>query len=133
MLRITKETGAVFYNHKWRIVEGILNDRREIVEGFPVRQIIIWQRTGGYNFNPTYFLPTYEVIYLIAKPGFKLRKKANAKGDVWRIEQSYDTGHPASFPLELPRRCIFLLGIIYIARQKPKKSEEKFNYLWNYT
>ena len=32
--------------------------------GFPVRQIIIWQRNGGIRaFNPGYFLPTYEVIY----------------------------------------------------------------------
>ena len=66
MMRVLKPTGAIFYNHKWRIQKGLLQDRADIVNDFPVRQIIIWQRAGGINFNPGYFLPTYEVIYLIA-------------------------------------------------------------------
>ena len=40
---------------------GLLQDRQDIIAGFPVRQIIIWQRSGGFNFNKGYFLPTYEV------------------------------------------------------------------------
>ena len=72
MYRLLKPTGAIFYNHKWRVQGGLLQDRADIVEGFPVRQIIIWKRKGGINFNPGYFLPTFEVIYLIAKPDFKL-------------------------------------------------------------
>ena len=76
-MRVLREDGAIFYNHKWRVQSGLLQDRNEIVEGFPVRQIIIWKRDGGINFNSGYFLPTYEVIYLIAKPGFKLAPKAN--------------------------------------------------------
>ena len=84
----------------------MLQDRAEIVAGFPVRQIIIWKRKGGINFNPGYFLPTYEVIYLIAKPNFKLAPKANAQGDVWEIPQARDNKHPAPFPIELAQRCI---------------------------
>ena len=82
---------GVFYNHKWRVQGGLLQDRSEIGEGFPVRQIIIWKRYGGINFNPGYFLPTYEVIYLVAKPGFRLRPKANAIGRVWHIPQENGT------------------------------------------
>ena len=67
MLRVTTDDGAIFYNHKWRVQAGLLQDRQDIVEGFPVRQIIIWRRKGGINFNPGYYLPTYEVIYLRAK------------------------------------------------------------------
>ncbi len=78
MYRIIKNNGAIFYNHKWRVQAGLLQDRHEILEGFPIRQIIIWKRKGGINFNPGYFLPTYEVIYLIAKPKFKLAPKANS-------------------------------------------------------
>ena len=85
---------------------GVLQDRSEIVEGFPVRQIIIWKRNGGINFNPGYFLPTYEVIYLIARPAFRLRPKANAIGDVWHIPQESRNPHPAAFPVELAQRCI---------------------------
>ena len=66
MLRLINEDGAIFYNHKWRVQDGLLQDRQHIIAGFPVRQIIIWKRKGGINFNPGYFLPTYEVIYLIA-------------------------------------------------------------------
>lgn len=106
MMRVLNESGAIFYNHKWRVQGGLLQDRADIVEGFPVRQIIIWQRKGGINFNPGYFLPTYEVIYLIAKPGFRLAPKANALGDVWQIPQESNNPHPAPFPVELAQRCV---------------------------
>ncbi len=106
MMRILSEDGAIFYNHKWRVQGGLLQDRADIVEGFPVRQIIIWQRNGGINFNPGYFLPTYEVIYLIAKPEFRLAPKANAQGDVWRIQQEMNNPHPAPFPLALAEKCV---------------------------
>lgn len=106
MLRVLADDGAIFYNHKWRVQRGLIQDRREIIEGFPVRQIIIWGRNGGINFNQGYFLPTYEVIYLIAKPEFKLRKGASKIGDVWKIGQEQKNWHPAPFPVELASRCI---------------------------
>ena len=106
MFRIIPENGAIFYNHKWRVQAGLLQDRNDIVSDFPVRQIIIWRRKGGINFNPGYFLPTYEVIYLIAKPEFKLAKKANAYGDVWEFGQENKNKHPAPFPVDLIERVI---------------------------
>ena len=106
MLRLIPENGAVFYNHKWRVQGGLIQDRYEIVKDFPVRQIIIWKRKGGVNFNQHFFLPTYEVIYLIAKPKFKLVPKANAVGDVWEIAQEFKNPHPAPFPVELAERII---------------------------
>lgn len=106
MFRIIPENGAIFYNHKWRVQAGLLQNRNDIVSGFPVRQIIIWRRKGGINFNPGYFLPTYEVIYLIAKPKFKLAKKANAHGDIWEFNQESNNKHPAPFPVELIERII---------------------------
>lgn len=106
MMRVLRDDGAIFYNHKWRVQGGLLQDRSDIVNGFPVRQIIIWKRDGGINFNPGYFLPTYEVIYLICKPNFKLAPKANAQGDVWHIPQENNNPHPAPFPVELVQRCI---------------------------
>ena len=106
MMRLLKPGGAIFYNHKWRVQNGLWQDRAEIVRDFPVRQIIIWQRAGGINFNPGYFLPTYEVIYLIAKKDFVLADGANKLGDVWRIPQGEHNPHPAPFPLEFARRCV---------------------------
>jgi len=106
MYRTLKETGAIFYNHKWRVQDGLLQDRQDIVLGFPVRQIIIWKRKGGINFNKGYFLPTYEVIYLIAKQKFILAPKANAHGDVWEFGQESNNTHPAPFPVSLIERVI---------------------------
>jgi modification methylase len=104
--RIIKDDGAIFYNHKWRVQSGIFQQRPEIVAGLPIRQIIIWKKAGGINFNEGYFLPTYEVIYLIAKPKFKLAPKANRYGDVWEITQEKGNWHPAAFPVELASRCV---------------------------
>ena len=106
MFRVIKDDGAIFYNHKWRVQGGLLQDRADIVKDFPVRQIIIWRRKGGINFNPGYFLPTYEVIYLIAKPKFKLAKGANKYGDVWEFKQEMKNKHPAPFPVPLIDRII---------------------------
>lgn len=106
MYRLLKEDGAIFYNHKRRVQNGLLQDRDDILQGLPVRQIIIWKRSGGINFNPGYFLPTHEVIYLITKPKFKLKPKANAYGDVWEFTQEMKNGHPAPFPVALIDRII---------------------------
>ncbi len=106
MMRILKNDGVIFYNHKWRVQGGMLQDRHDIVEGFPVRQIIIWKRAGGINFNAGYFLPTYEVIYMICKPDFKLAEGANKMTDVWEVPQARGNEHPAPMPLELAQKCI---------------------------
>jgi len=105
-MRLLKDNGAIFYNHKWRVQGGLIQDRTDIVSDFPVRQIIIWRRSGGFNFNPGYFVPTYEVIYLITKPSFKLAPQKNGYGDVWDFPQEMKNKHPAPFPLALPLRCI---------------------------
>jgi len=105
-MRLLPENGVIFYNHKWRVQKGLLQTRDDIVSGFPVRQVIIWQRSGGFNFNPGYFVPTYEVVYMIAKPKFRLADKANAYGDVWKIDQARGINHPAPFPVELAERAI---------------------------
>jgi modification methylase len=106
MFRLINDDGAIFYNHKWRVQGGLIQDRSDIIRDLPVRQIIIWKRKGGINFNRGYFLPTYEVIYLIAKKGFKLKAKASGYGDVWEFNQEYNNTHPAPFPVLLIDRII---------------------------
>lgn len=106
MYRLLKNDGAIFYNHKWRVQKGLMQNRDDIIRDLPVRQIIIWKRKGGINFNPGYFLPTYEVIYMIPKPDFKLAPKANRHGDVWEFTQEMKNEHPAPFPVALVERII---------------------------
>ncbi len=110
MMRILRTDGAIFYNHKFRVQHGLIQDHHEILSGLPVRQQIVWQRSGGVNFNDRFFLPTYEIIYLIAKPDFKLLPKKNLVGDVWKFRQDQANPHPAPFPVELPTRCISSVG-----------------------
>lgn len=106
MMRLIRNDGAIFYNHKWRVQGGLLQDRHDIVAGFPVRQIIIWKRKGGINFNKGYFLPTYEVVYMICKKDFVLAKGANSYGDIWEFTQESKNQHPAPFPVALIERII---------------------------
>jgi len=127
MMRLLTDNGAIFYNHKWRVQKGLLQNHEDIIKGFPVRQPIIWQRAGGINFNIQYYLPTCEVIYLICKPNFKLAitdpkrpKAACGFGDVWEIDECFtdlwtinqdrNNKHPAPFPVEIPKRCIETTG-----------------------
>lgn len=108
MLRVVSSSGFIFYNHKWRIQDGQfqrLGD--EIVKGFPLRQIIIWSRGGGINFNDGYFVPSYEVIYVLAPSrSSKLKNGMNRKSDVWNIPPAKNKNHPNAFPLELAENCI---------------------------
>lgn len=106
MMGLLKNSGAIFYNHKRRVQGGLIQDRQDIVGSFPVRQIIIWNRPGGINFNSGYFLPKHELIYLICNPGFKLKQEAIGLGDVWEIIPENNTPHPAPFPKQIPLRCI---------------------------
>lgn len=106
MFRLIKDNGAIFYNHKWRVQGGLLQDRQDIVAGFPIRQIIIWRRKGGINFNKGYFLPTYEVIYMICKKDFVLSSGASSHGDVWEFTQEMNNPHPAPFPTALIERIV---------------------------
>lgn len=34
MMRVLKNTGAIFYNHKWRVQNGLLQDRADIIKDF---------------------------------------------------------------------------------------------------
>jgi site-specific DNA-methyltransferase (adenine-specific) len=106
MYRTLPADGAIFYNHKPRVQNGLMQSPDEIVKGLPVRQIIIWNRKAGMNFNDGYFLPTYEFIYLICKPKFKLKPGANGFSDVWTLPIEQGNDHPAPFPITLPDRIL---------------------------
>jgi len=103
----TSVDGAIFYNHKTRIFSGIACTPLEYNPGLPVRQIIIWGRAGGFNFNKRHYVSTHEWILLFAKPYFQLADQTvSGVGDTWYIPQESNPLHPAPFPLELPRRAI---------------------------
>lgn len=101
---LLSETGAIYYNHKPRIQNGVLTTPLDFNPGLPIRQIVIWKRSGGINFSPTFYLPTHEWIIIYAKTNFRLRdKQASGAKDVWEVAQERNNPHPAPFPVGLPR------------------------------
>lgn len=101
------DKGAIYYNHKPRVVGTSLWTPLELNPGLPLRQIIIWARAGGMNYTTTGYVPTHEWIMVLAKEGFRLKSKgASGAGDVWRINQDPDNKHPAPFPIGIPAQAI---------------------------
>lgn len=104
---------GVFYNHRPRVEHGKLRTPLSFDFGkVPLRQIIIWDRGTGIDVNLRHFCTRQEWILLFAKPDFKLAShSASGMGDVWRLGMEYgETGHPAPFPIELPKRAINATG-----------------------
>ena len=104
--RVIAYEGAIYYNHKPRIQNGVLWTPLDLNPGLPLRQIIVWHRTIGVNWSETFFMPMHEWIMLLAKPGFRFSKSISHFGDVWRMPPELDRSHPAPFPIGLPARAI---------------------------
>ena len=100
-----KNTGAIFYNHKPRIVNGVYNDRKSLIP-FSLRQEIIWDRCGMINFCGSFYAPNTERIYIIAKDQWKPNKEYLSFGEIWRVPPETNTEHPAPFPLKLAEMAI---------------------------
>jgi site-specific DNA-methyltransferase (adenine-specific) len=108
--RLTDD-GAIFFNHKPRVQNGVWLSPLELNPGLPVRQVVIWSRAGGINMAPTHYCPTHEWIVILAKPAWRLKSKgASGVGDVWYCPQEPRTPHPAPFPLRLPATAIETTG-----------------------
>jgi DNA modification methylase len=99
-------SGAIFYNHKPRINGLELWTPLVLNPGLPLRQIVIWDRSSGFNFSPTYYVPTHEWILIFAKPRFRLAAGGTGAGDVWHLTPEMHNAHPAPFPLGLPATAI---------------------------
>ena len=104
------DTGAIYYNHKPRVQRGKLQTPLTLIPPALVgniRQIVIWKRSGGINFSPSFYLPTHEWIVIIAKDAFRLRdKSASGAKDVWEVTQDRGNPHNAPFPVGLPTIAI---------------------------
>ena len=112
MLWALVPNGAIYYNHKPRVIGAKLWTPQELIpDEIPVRQVVIWKRSGGLNFNPTAYLPMHEWLMILARPEWRLKSKgASGAGDVWEIPQEANTPHPAPFPKRLPLTAIETTG-----------------------
>lgn len=103
-------SGAIYYNHKPRVVKRQMRNPLDLSE-LPVRQVIIWDRGSGFNCMSGAYMPVCEWIILFAKADWSLRNKAaSAVGDIWRCPSVSDPEHPASFPLALPTLALETSG-----------------------
>lgn len=104
-------TGAIFYNHKPRVIGARLWLPLELLpDEVTLRQVVVWARPGGLNYNPTAFVPTHEWVMLIARADFRLKSKGvSGLGDVWQIAPDKNR-HPAPFPVLLPAKAIEATG-----------------------
>lgn len=101
------DSGAIFYNHKPRVIGTRLWTPLELIPPeIELRQIITWARPGGMNYSPVAFVPMSEWIMLLAKKDFRLKSKGvSGLGDVWSM-QPCRSDHPAPFPQALPSKVI---------------------------
>ena len=66
-LRILKNNGSLFDNHKPRIVNHKIIFPHEWLLEFIIRQMIIWNRKNIPTLEPIRFMPTIEYIFWITK------------------------------------------------------------------
>ena len=104
--RLLSDDGAIFYNHKPRVMQKVLRTPLDLNPGLPVRQIVIWDRGSGFNSNSSFFTPSHEWIVIFAKPNFKFAHQSPRVRDVWKIAPERGNAHPAPFPVELPLTAI---------------------------
>lgn len=105
--RALSTAGAIYYNHKCRVIDGQCLTPLEYNPGLPLRQIITWSRGSGFNCTPVAYMPTSEWIVVLARPEFRLRSRsASGVGDVWSIPADAGNEHPAPFPVKLAATAI---------------------------
>lgn len=105
--RVSMQKGVIFYQHKPRSINGEMWSPFNLDLPLPVRQLIIWNRGSGFNWNASFFKPVSEWIVVLAHPEWRLKSRASSDpGDVWSIPPETGNDHAAPFPVELPRRAI---------------------------
>jgi site-specific DNA-methyltransferase (adenine-specific) len=110
--RSIPDDGAIFYNHRPRVEHGLLRLPLGLDFGLPLRQIITWDRGTGIDVTLRQFCSAYEWVFLFAKPDFRVADhSASGMSDVWRLGMEHaDLGHPAPFPVSLPKRALAATG-----------------------
>lgn len=109
-VRVLKPTGTIVYNHKDAIFNGVATSPLEWIlkSDCVYRQRVTWDRGGMQAFNPVRFYRTEEDIYILGKEakGHKWNKECAKYLSIWKINPSSKKSHPASFPIEIPKRSI---------------------------
>ena len=109
--RVLKDDGVMFYNHKNRIVENSIISPIEWISksDFNLMQMVVMNLRSTANVDKRRFFPVHEVIFILTKnKETKLNNHFNLT-DVWDVSKVKRkvSGHPATFHVEVPKRCIY--------------------------
>ena len=108
-LRVLKPDGSMFYNHI-DILSDLTTIHPSYIYDFPVKQIIVWDRSNTPKLDKNYFYPITEYIFWLkkgegCKPKFD-RQNCSFQKCIWRIGADTKNNHPAPFPVKLAANCI---------------------------
>ena len=110
-MRVLKEEGSLFYNHKVRIKNKVaIHPMKWLLKTDAIlKQEIVWDMGKSANSDKIRFFPYSERVYWLVKT--KETKIFNSKSysDVWRVVPKHkrkDIGHIAAMPVEIAERII---------------------------
>lgn len=108
--RILSDDGYMFYNHKNRIIKGTTSSPLEWItkSKWNVQQVIVLDFGATANVDKRRFFPVHELLFVLNKnPNLKLHNN-QCLTDVWKMKKVLrkESGHPATFHIDLPTRCI---------------------------
>ena len=119
LLRVVQPDGLLWWVHRRRPSargRAAVDVVDRVLDGFPVRDEIIWHKVGGGVFNlphrgrrPDVCYPAnqYETVFLLAPtPEAGVTREVAVLGDVWSIARQRVPGFPATFPVALAAMCI---------------------------
>lgn len=108
--RVLKDDGFMFYNHKNRIIKGSISSPLEWIfqTKWNISQIVVLDFGASANVDKRRFFPVHELLFVLNKnPKLKLHNE-QCLTDVWKMKKvsRKESGHPATFHIDLPTRCI---------------------------
>ena len=108
--RVLKDDGYMFYNHKNRIIKGSISSPLEWIykTEWNIAQIVVLDFGASANVDKRRFFPVHELLFVLNKdPNLKLHNE-QCLTDVWKMKKvpRKESGHPATFHIDLPTRCI---------------------------
>ena len=116
MMRIIKEDGSIFFNHKPRRHKNKVYLPTDFISksDLSLYQLIIWNRLSSPNIRKDVLLPCTEHIYWLVKSKPKTYKEnidSKYQSEVWTINPDKGSKHPAPFPEKLVENCLLLTSL----------------------
>ena len=108
--RILADDGYMFYNHKNRIIKGSISSPLEWIfqTKWNISQIVVLDFGASANVDKRRFFPVHELLFVLNKDSSLKLHNEQCLTDVWKMKKvpRKESGHPATFHIDLPTRCI---------------------------